>query len=456
MLKPRPIYKKLLQSYILFAVIAIAVTLSGALVVLRIATNGGSYSLLPEQIIGYDGRIQSKDALLRMGGWIEELDDDYRVISVTGKKLTARQHYRTQDLINMVGTSNADKDYSIFYENKGDHRYMIFIPNALNVIYTEDGTKISPGTSLSIIIPIFLVVLIIEALFFSRYIYRWIQYPLKELTDAAQKTQAGARNAELDFDAEGEFIILRDATNDMIRTIAEQEDENRKLVEAQKRLILELSHDLQTPITTIGACASALEDGVVEEQDKDRYYQIIQTKANRVSSLTEDMLTLLKMEDAEYKPLFERLDICEEMRLITSEYYSDMQLGHFEPVIEIPETPVYVSADDKLLRRAVGNLLSNAIKYNKTGKSIRVTVTGHIKSVSINIADDGVPIKPEVRNVMFDAFARDDEARKTTGGTGLGLTIAREITEHHGGTMSYHYEDGWNIMTMRLPVVQDD
>ena len=456
MRESQPIYKKLLQSYFLFAIIAIIVTIIGAVVILRVATNGGSYSLLPMQIIGNDGSIQRKDVLLKMGGWIEELDDDHRVIAVTGQKRTARQLYRDQDLLNMVGTSNADKDYSIFYESKGDHHYLIFVPNAMNIIYAEDGTKISPRTSLAVLLPLFIVALIVEAFFFSRYIYRRIQYPLKELTAAAQRTQAGERATDLDFEAEGEFIILRDATNDMIRTITEQEEENKRLAAAQKRLILGLSHDLQTPIATIGACASALEDGVVSEEEKPRYYQIIQAKAGRVSSLTEDMLTLLKMEDTEYKPVLEKLDICEEMRLIAAEYYSDIQLGHFEPVIEIPEEPIYVNADEKLLRRAISNLLSNAIKYNRSGHRIRIQVTGRIKKASVRISDDGDPIRPEVKNVMFDAFARDDAARKTTGGTGLGLTIAREISEHLGGTLSYRYEDGWNVMTLRLPIAQAD
>ena len=447
----RPIYKKLLQSYLLFAVIAIIFTIAGASLILSIITKGGANSMLPMRIIGVNGSIQNKDPLMKMGGWIEELSDEHRVIAVTGQKRTARQHYSEDDLLALVGSTNADKDYSVFYESKAGRHYLIYVPNAMNIIYSSEGTMISPNTNYLLILFLFGAALIVEAFFFSRYIYRKIQFPLKELTDAAVRTGAGARDADLNFQAEGEFITLRNATNDMIRTIAEQEEENKRLVDAQRRLVLELSHDFQTPIATINACASALEDDVVEEDRKKEYYRIIQSKADRVSSLTDDMLTLLKMEDSEYNPVFVRMDVCEFMRRLTSEYYSDIELAHLDPVIEIPEEPLYINADEKLLRRAVSNLLSNAIKYNRTGHQIKVEVRPNImRRVEIRICDDGDPINPDTAKVMFDAFARDDTARETTGGTGLGLTIASEITEHHGGTISYQYESGWNVMEITI------
>ena len=447
----RPIYKKLLQSYFLFALIAIGVTMLGTSLIMRAVTNGGVYSLLPTQIIGANGSIYNKEPLLKMGGWIEELNDDNRVIAVTGQKRTAQQFYRGDDLLKLVGSSNADKDYSIFYESKAGRNYLIYVPNAMNIIYTKEGTMISVNTSNMLILFLFAAVLIIEAFFFSRYIYRKIQYPLSELTSAAERTAAGARDANLDFQAEGEFITLRNATNEMIRTIAEQEEENERLVDAQKRLVLELSHDFQTPIATINACASALEDDVVDEEKKKDYYRIIQAKAGRVSALTDDMLTLIKMNDTEYHPHLARIDVCEFMRQLTSEYYSDIEMAHLDPVIEIPDEPMYVNADEGLLRRAVGNLLSNAVKYNRTGHQIKVEVRpNYMRRVELRVCDDGDEIAPETAGVMFDAFSRDDEARMTTGGTGLGLAIAREITERHDGTISYTYEDGWNVMEIEL------
>ena len=86
----RPIYKKLLQSYLLFAVIAIIFTIAGASLILSIITKGGANSMLPMRIIGVNGSIQNKDPLMKMGGWIEELSDEHRVRSGQPGSTTAK------------------------------------------------------------------------------------------------------------------------------------------------------------------------------------------------------------------------------------------------------------------------------------------------------------------------------------------------------------------------------
>ena len=83
----RPIYKKLLQSYLLFAVIAIIFTIAGASLILSIITKGGANSMLPMRIIGVNGSIQNKDPLMKMGGWIEELSDDHMVLAENEKNV---------------------------------------------------------------------------------------------------------------------------------------------------------------------------------------------------------------------------------------------------------------------------------------------------------------------------------------------------------------------------------
>lgn len=454
--KKKQIYRKLLASYFLFAIIAIVLVIAFTALIFQVMSNGKAFTLLPQRIITEDGELANTKLLTGVGGWIEELNDDYRVIRVIGSKRTARQHYNENELLMMVGSANVEKDYSMFYESTGEHRYLIYVPEAMNVIYSSNGHTIMPRTRIITIFALLVILLIIEALIFSRYLYKRIQRPLAELTAAAQRTQAGERDADLDFDAEGEFIILRDATNDMIRTIAEQEEENEYLLESQRRLMLELSHDFKTPIATIGACAKALEDDVVSEDEKKKYYQIIQTKADRVSRLTKDILAMLKLNDAEYRPHFERIDICETLRRITSEYYSEITMNDFHLGVYIPDDEIMVDADEELLKRAVFNLLSNAIKYNKTGRQIGVYILRFgTDQVAIRINDDGRPIPSDIREVMFDAFTRDDAARKTTGGTGLGLTITHKIAEQHGGTLAYYYRNGWNVMEIMLPLAKD-
>ena len=103
-----------------------------------------------------------------------------------------------------------------------------------------------------------------------------------------------------------------------------------------------------------------------------------------------------------------------------------------------------VLADYNLLSRAFGNLIENAIKYNKTGKNVFVSINkttedARIDNIIIEIADDGSPIDPEIRNTLFEAFSRADSARKTDGGSGLGLSIAKTIFDKHNWEIVYNY-----------------
>ena len=199
--KKKQIYRKLLASYFLFAIIAIVLVIAFTALIFQVMSNGKAFTLLPQRIIREDGELGNTKMLTAVGGWIEELNDDYRVIRVIGSKRTARQHYKANELLMMVGSANVEQDYSMFYESTGNHRYLIYVPDAMNVIYSQSGHAIMPRTRILTIFLLLVILLIIEALIFSRYLYKRIQRPLVALTAAAQRTQAGARDADLDFDA---------------------------------------------------------------------------------------------------------------------------------------------------------------------------------------------------------------------------------------------------------------
>lgn len=143
-------------------------------------------------------------------------------------------------------------------------------------------------------------------------------------------------------------------------------------------------------------------------------------------------------------------NICEFLRQQCAEYYNDAEKAGLELTVDIPDEPILLEADYRLLSRAFGNLLENAGKYNRTGKNIFVSVAKTAEYTIIEIADDGAPVQPEIRNVLFDAFARGDQARKTDGGTGLGLSIAKAIIEKHNGQIAYEYRAGKNVFSITL------
>lgn len=245
---------------------------------------------------------------------------------------------------------------------------------------------------------------------------------------------------------------IQEAFNCMTERLHAQKAENERMSKNRQRMLLELSHDIRTPIATIKSFAFALQEKMVADEDRDRYYRTIALKADRVNQMAEDLFTMLKMESEDYVIERKRIDISELTRRVCAEHYEEITGAGFEFAIEIPEHAVYVNGDEKLLERVVGNLLINAKKYNQTGKEIRVGMKVRGREVYLWVKDDGIPIRADLRDMMFTAFVRGESTRSTRGGTGLGLAISKAVMEKHGGDLSYREEIG-NRFEMRIPIL---
>ena len=217
-------------------------------------------------------------------------------------------------------------------------------------------------------------------------------------------------------------------------------------------MLLELPHDIKTPVATIKSYAAALSEHMVPEEELPKYYATISQKADRVNNLTVDLFTMLKMEREEYVITKEKLNFSELVRTILANLYEDIITDGFEPEIDLPDEDLYTLGDANYLTRAVENLINNARKYNTTGKSIGVRLScTEDNCFSLQVLDDGTEINDETRKTMFLAFARGEKARSSDGGTGLGLAITKQIIAKHGGTLVYRYFDEKNCFEITLP-----
>ncbi len=284
----------------------------------------------------------------------------------------------------------------------------------------------------------------------SAYLSRKIRIPLKKITEGMDKVRAGDSQVRLDFEAQREFGEIRDTFNIMINQLEEEKRRKQQDEERKNRMLLEISHDIKTPVSTIKSSANVLEEGLVKPDELSRYYQMIDKKAGRVNTLVNELFQLLKMEDKGYTLQIEKTDICELVRQLCAEFYEEITGRGLDFQIQIPEEPIHAEIDRKEFSRVMENLLGNAVKYNQTGRSILVKVRQEEKMAEITVQDDGEEIGKELRPVLFDPFVRGDSARQTKGGTGLGLAIAGKIVEKHGGDIRYVRQDNENIFVVRL------
>lgn len=461
--KSGSVFRQLVGSYVLFAVFLV-IGLNVCMFGILIGIGGGSIeTLAPYDMVDGSGKIQNLSVLEKNGGWIEKLDEDYHVLEVYGDKLDEPKSYTQEEIYEYLVTDNylettaSAKDYRGFIKTvkKGGQTFYYLIKidrKALSMTYNYNAGSSQQGRKLTVgFLLLFVLFFAGNCFLMSRYLSRKIRRPLREITGGMEQViKNGVDQVRLDFRAQREFEEIRDSFNIMTERLEEEKREKRISEEKKNRMLLELSHDIKTPVSTIKSYANALEEGLVKAEDLKECYRIIDKKAARVDVLVNEMFLLLKLDNPEYELEPEQTDLCELVRSACAEYYEELEDKGIEMHIEIPETPITAAVDRKEFTRVIENLLSNIGKYNRTGQGAWITVRESGGRAEIIIQDDGEAVAEDIRPILFDPFVRGDKARISKGGTGLGLAIARKIVGKLSGTIEYAYEEGKNRFKITL------
>lgn len=219
--------------------------------------------------------------------------------------------------------------------------------------------------------------------------------------------------------------------------------ENEKF---RKEFLMNLAHELKTPIFTIQGYLDTLLDGAIEDPAVSRKFLSNASKGiERLAQLAEDLDEITKLESGEIRVDKENFVI----QNLVKDVYAEMTLKAEEKKIELrikkgTENPLKVFADKKKIRQVIVNLVDNALKYGKENGEI---VTGFYemdeKQIYIEISDDGIGIGDEHMSRLFERFYRVDRSReRQIGGTGLGLAIVKHIVEAHEQTINVRSKIG--------------
>lgn len=283
--------------------------------------------------------------------------------------------------------------------------------------------------------------------------YYFMAKPLRYLDDIVEASQ---RLAEPD----GEPIRLPDGirnVQDQLNLIREQAIRNALLAkEAEQRkndLIVYLAHDLKTPLTSvIGYLTLLLEEPQISQELRARYTGIALRKAERLEELINEFFDITRFNLTALTLEPERTNFSRMLEQLTSE---------FEPVLAEKELTwqreivpdVEILCDRDKMERVFDNLIRNAVNYSYRGTEISIGMHVQEKQAEICISNHGKTIPPEKLNRIFEQFFRLDTARgSSTGGAGLGLAIAKEIIELHGGTIEAESASESIRFTVHLPL----
>ncbi|MBQ8626929.1 MAG: HAMP domain-containing histidine kinase [Agathobacter sp.] len=219
-----------------------------------------------------------------------------------------------------------------------------------------------------------------------------------------------------------------------VQRLEEEKSAYQREYEKKRNLMLsDIAHDLRTPITTIAGYSKALNDGMVTDDEKRReYLEAIENKSERMNNLINLLYEYVKLDSDNFALKKEEIDLAELLRENAALLYSDVEEKGMELVVDIPEEPCMVTADSLQLSRVITNLINNSIRHNEPGTEITLELNDVFYNREIIISDNGEPIEEDIVEHIFEPFAVGDKSRRTKGGSGLGLSIAKRIIDMHG------------------------
>ena len=201
----------------------------------------------------------------------------------------------------------------------------------------------------------------------------------------------------------------------------------------RRQMTSNIAHELKTPLAVIHSYAEGLKEHIAEDK-RDKYIDVILSKAERTDSMVLEMLDLSRLEAGKVKLSRDDFSLIALTRSIFEKLEMAAQAKDLQIDFNFPDD-FTITADESRIAQVVENFATNAIKYAPTGGHISVTIQTDHSSTSFHIENDSEPLSSEALSKVWDTFYRTDEAR-SGGGTGLGLAIAKSIVDLHGGKCS--------------------
>jgi signal transduction histidine kinase len=217
-----------------------------------------------------------------------------------------------------------------------------------------------------------------------------------------------------------------------------------------------VSHELKTPLTSIRMFSELLAEGRVQDEKRRRdYLGIISAETARLSRLINNVLDFARMERGEKKYRFDQCNLVQLVRETVESYRPHLEASGFEVNCDLPAEAVDVSGDCDALAQVLVNLLSNAEKYSAESKEIAVRIETSSQRALIHVLDRGIGVPPGCEEKIFEQFYRaHDSLGSGIQGSGLGLTLARQIARAHGGDVTCQQrEGGGSCFTFNLPLL---
>jgi signal transduction histidine kinase len=227
----------------------------------------------------------------------------------------------------------------------------------------------------------------------------------------------------------------------------------QQLEQMRRDFVSSVSHEVQSPLTSISGYAKALKQVALDDTERSRYLDIIIAEAERMSNMSDSLLKLSLLESQAQQMRLASFGLDEQIRRVIVAIQPQWSARNIS--FELNLKAMTVTADYDLLNQVWTNLLGNSIKFSEDGGVIFVNIIQDVKNVAVQITDTGIGISPEDQKRIFERFFKADRSHsRKYGGSGMGLAIVKQIVALHQGEIRVESELGRGTMiTVTLPMI---
>lgn len=475
-----------IPTVLIVAFAAIYITLSSAQIIDFPSASQVEYSTLSqlqwsqavsditEELVGSD---QSETKLKRLENIIGRLEKTGALIYITKN---GEDFYKTPDSGNILEKANSvssgENGFNSYYlgENgltvisrftDGDTEYRLIIVNesytlpevALNNENILEVLINRTSVAIGAIIMIFVLAIVIISLITSKTIVG----PIEQITVGANEIANGNFDCEIGYKSKNELGQLADSFNNMRLRVKESIERQRQADQKQKEMIAGIAHDLRTPLTSVKGYLEGIRDGIADTPEKQkRYMDTIYSSTCSTEKILDDLLAIAKLELGDTALNCESVTIADFLEFAAGlEDELTKQDFDFEIIDRTRTSPVLYLDTDRF-SRVINNIISNSIRYRRPdvrGK-ITLTIIEYQKTVLFELKDNGMGVDKESLPRIFDTLYRADKARTNVReGSGLGLSVCKQIVELHGGLIWAQSEPGNGLaILISLPIYQGE
>lgn len=304
----------------------------------------------------------------------------------------------------------------------------------------------------------FLMVIVVNGVL-SYWVSRSVLEPLKKLSRGTKRIIEGDLTADLDYHKQDEFGQV---CQDFEKMCAYLSESARQRVEDERRrseLLLGISHDLRTPLTSISGYLEGLMTGIANTPEKqERYLKAIETRTQDMKRMLDSLSEYVRLESGRLNYHMKQGDLRSFLEEYLLLYQEDLKKNHVAVRLMGAQKKYPCCFDENEMKRVFDNLFSNTIRYrNKQASKVelRLYQKKDVSHFVCEFADDGPGVAERCLCRLFDTFFRTDEARSNVeSGSGIGLAVVKKIIEEHGGQIRARNEHGL-VIEITLPRGQD-